>query len=398
MNVNDLIEVRIESVAFGGSGVARIDNFVIFIPFTLPGEIVRAIILKVKSNYAEAKPIEIIDPSLNRIAPKCKYFGVCGGCAYQNIPYKNQLEIKTLQLKELYKQISNKTDLDLHEAVPSSKEWGYRTKIRLKYKKIRGEFKFGYFDHYNNELIDIESCPIASMALNEYLLKVRDNNFEFFKHNRIKAYNLAFIDTFNGVVDNLGKNHEICSAIMDKIFYYNRDSFFQINHSIFELVFLELFDILKKCNAEFNTLLDMFSGVGFFGVMLAEKFKKIIFIEENKTSCSFIRKNINVNNINNKCEIICHSADRAVSLVSSNPDVILLDPPRSGASDISIKQICNFSPKLIVYISCNPGTQFRDSLIFEEVGYNMVYLKPFDFFPHTKHIETIAVFKRKEDL
>jgi len=395
MEIDDIIEVEIESVAFEGKCIAKVDNFVIFFPFVLAKEIIKVKITKIKSSYAEAKLIEIIKPSPLRVTPECSYYESCGSCVYQHIPYEEQLKLKTKQLKELYRQFNGiQPEFPIKNTCPSPKPFNYRTKIRLKYKKIKKRFIFGYFDYYSNKLIDIEQCPIASSALNRYLAEVRDNNFEFFRKQRIKSFNLSFLEGDSGVISNLDKSIEINTKILNKNFIYNRDSFFQINHSIFPSLFEILTSMLKAENIQFNSLLDLYCGVGFFGIIFSDIFKKIQFIESNKISYQYLLKNIELNHINDKSQAIYGAADSAIKQILTSPEVVLMDPPRSGATPSLIQDVIKLTPEIIIYISCNPATQFRDTKLFETSGYKITSLQPFDFFPQTKHIETVALLKR----
>ena len=394
MKPEDIIELKIDSIAFGGAGVGRINDFVVFVPFTLEGEVVKARVLKVKSNYAEAAPVEILSASPDRIQPRCPYFGQCGGCVYQHMPYEKQTELKTRQVREVYRQLTGNDMQAIEETCPSPKPYHYRTKIRMKMKMSKYGTRCGFFDYYDNILLDMEECPIAAENLNQHLKKIRQDNFAFFRERNTRSWNYAFIDAAEGIIDNLGPNLETKVTVGGKTFYYSRDSFFQINHSIFTPLFETIHELLQRENIHFDSFLDLYCGVGFFGVVLSDHFKKVYFIEENKASYKLLLKNIEANGIASKSFPICATADKAVKMLSAEPEVILMDPPRSGSTPESIQQIVSMNPSCVIYISCNPATQFRDALIFEKSGFKLCYAKPFDFFPQTKHIECMAIFKK----
>lgn len=386
--------LTIDSIAFGGFGVARKNDFVIFVPFVMENEQVRVQIKKIKSRYAEAALSEVMVPSPLRIKAPCPYFTRCGGCSYQHIPYQDQLELKKKQVAEVYRQIVGNQMSVLEETCSSPLSYHYRTKIRMKFINNKKGVRFGYFDYFDhNVLLDVDHCHIASKGLNDYLAKVRENDFAFFKDRNIRSYNLAFMETKNTVVDNLGPNQEVETEVLGKHYTHNRESFFQINHSIFPSLFKILVDLIKRFAPQSETLLDLFCGVGFFGILLSDQVKKIDFVEENKVSFRFLLKNIELNSLKSNSEAWCRPAHKAFASLKKHYDIILIDPPRIGASETVVRQIASLSPNLVIYISCNPATQFRDIRYFFNYGLELVYLKPFDFFPQTKHIETIALFK-----
>lgn len=394
MNAGDMIELSIASIAFGGAGVGRVNDFVVFVPFTIPGEKVRAEILKMKPNFAEAKPLAILEPSPLRIQPRCRYFGICGGCVYQHLPYSEQLKLKTAQVREVYRHLTGMETEHILEACPSPKEFAYRTKIRMKLKLSKFRSAMGYFDYYENGLEDVDTCPIASERLNAHLAFIRGNDFDFFRSKNVRSYNYAFMDTGDGIIDNLGPNQETRTDIEGKIFYHTRETFFQINHSIFSDLFREINRLLSDQDIAFDSFLDLYCGVGFFGIALSQYFKKLYFIEENRASFKLLEKNLSANGLTGKSKSFCGSADKAIKMMNELPEVILMDPPRVGATPESVSLIASMNPRVILYVSCNPSTQCRDAKLFAEKGYGLCYIKPFDFFPQTKHIETLAVFKK----
>ncbi len=389
------VTLTIESIAFGGFGVARLDGFVIFVPFVLPGETVEAKILRVKSRFAEATLIKIITPSPERIAAECQYFSKCGGCAYQHMSYEKELDTKSKQIAELYKQITGKKLTVLDTILPSPQALGYRSKIRMKFKRRRTSSIFGFFDQDNNQLLDIENCPLATHRLNQYLTDVRSNDFHFFKTRNTNSFNLAFLEDGEKVVNNIDDNENLHTEILGKHFYYNRNTFFQINHSIFPPLIEFLRTLIRDKVPGVHSLMDIYCGVGFFGILLSDLFEQILFLEENKVSVQFLRKNVEANGLLFKSQIFCESADKILKFHSKPVDCVLLDPPRSGVTKEFVQTLQILRPKSVIYISCNPATQFRDLQWFEEAGFVFTYLKPFDFFPRTKHVETLALLQQR---
>jgi 23S rRNA (uracil1939-C5)-methyltransferase/tRNA (uracil-5-)-methyltransferase len=387
------LTVEIDSVAFGGSGVARVDGLVVFVPFVLPGETVRVRVLKKHKQFAEAMPLAVVEPHPERIAPSCPYFGTCGGCAYQHVPYPVELDIKQGQVMEVFRRLAGETPPPVTAAVPSPLPYGYRTKIRMKFKSGRGAGRFGFFDHYRNALVDIDRCLLAAPPLNAYIERVRSDDFAFFREKRIRSYNLALLEGSGDVVDNLGENRDVRVSVEGARFVYNRNCFFQVNHSIFPALKRTLHSLFDAQGVTGRSMLDLYCGVGFFGILFSDRFERIGFIESNRTSFEYLLRNIEENGIVSRSETHFGPAEQGIAGLSIRPEVILMDPPRSGASAPSIRLAASLKPELIVYVSCNPATQFRDVSVFREAGYRLADLKSLDFFPQTKHIETIALFR-----
>jgi tRNA/tmRNA/rRNA uracil-C5-methylase (TrmA/RlmC/RlmD family) len=392
--VGEEITLTVESIAFGGSGVARWNRFVIFVPFVLPGEIIQAKIDSVKSNFAEASLVKILTPSPERITPECPYFLKCGGCAYQHLPYEKELEIKSKQIAELYKQLTGKILTVLEPILPSPEALGYRKKIRMKFKRRKTEPFFGFFDPKHHQWLDIEKCALATPRLNQYLADIRADDFQFFKTRNIGSFNLAFLEDGKKVVNNFDENTDLHTEVLGKHFHYNRDSFFQINHSIFPSMMVFLQTLIQEKMPGVRSLMDLYCGVGFFGILLSDLFEKLVFLEENKVSVKFLRKNVEVNRLLSKSQIFCEPAEKILKFHTSPVDCLLLDPPRSGVTKEFVQTLQTIRPKFVIYISCNPATQFRDLQWFEALGFSFITLKPFDFFSRTKHVETLALLRK----
>lgn len=471
MKVKDILEVGITSYAFEGKGIARVNlddpeqdlqNFVIFVEKGYPGDLARIQITKKKKNYANAQILEILTPSSERITPKCKFFGTCGGCKQQDMDYSAQLKYKQLQVTETFTQLGGFENFRIEEIVPSKETFFYRNKM---------EFSFGDRRWLLKEEIDIPALIRTDYALglhvpgrfdrvlniDECFLQSHESNgilnftYKFFLDKQTTVYstkthtgflrNLAIRHSYNtkDLMVNLVTSEENSSLLeeyTDKLiklfpsittvvnnitasksgvavgerevvlygegfiydtigsykFRISANSFFQTNTS----QALKLYDTaLNFADLSGNEILyDLYSGAGTIAVYMSSFTKEIHGFESVLESVKNAEQNVIINSVNN---VTSHNVDLYKSFlpyITQNnlpkPDVIVVDPPRNGMHTNTIDDILQLAPSKIVYISCNPATQVRDIKLMTP-KYKLVKIKPVDMFPHTYHIENVAL-------
>lgn len=386
--------MEIESLTNLGQGVARVGNWVVFTTFALPGETVRARVFRNSANYSEADLLEVVTPSPDRVEPQCPLFSQCGGCQYQNLSYKKQLEWKQRQVAELLQRMAgiNHTVDPVH---PSPVTYGYRSKITPHFQKPRdgqmGPIGFLLFGR-RQQLIDVEHCPIASKTINTKLPEIRKECQEkaaFYK----KGATLLLRDSLDGYVCTEGT--EMCEQMVgDLRFSFHAGEFFQNNPHI-------LPDFAKHVRTEalrgggVENLVDAYCGSGLFCLTAAREFKEAVGIEISESSIDWARRNATQNKIEN-CRFIQGDATNIFAEVTFNPDktAVVIDPPRKGSSPEFLDQLINYAPRRIVYVSCNPATQIRDLEHVKE-RYRITRIQPFDLFPQTRHLECVVTLERK---
>jgi len=386
--------LEIESLTNLGQGVARVGNWVVFTTFALPGETVRARVFRNSANYSEADLLEVVTPSPDRVEPQCPLFSQCGGCQYQNLSYKKQLEWKQRQVAELLQRMAgiNHTVDPVH---PSPVTYGYRSKITPHFQKPRdgqmGPIGFLLFGR-RQQLIDVEHCPIASKTINTKLPEIRKECQEkaaFYK----KGATLLLRDSLDGYVCTEGT--EMCEQMVgDLRFSFHAGEFFQNNPHI-------LPDFAKHVRTEalrgggVENLVDAYCGSGLFCLTAAREFKEAVGIEISESSIDWARRNATQNKIEN-CRFIQGDATNIFAEVTFNPDktAVVIDPPRKGSSPEFLDQLINYAPRRIVYVSCNPATQIRDLEHVKE-RYRITRIQPFDLFPQTRHLECVVTLERK---
>ncbi len=384
------IELKIEDLTNLGLGLGRSGGVVVMVAFALPGELVRARIFRNHKNYSEADLLEVLEPSPDRVQPVCPLFGKCGGCQYQHLSYPAQLAWKRKQIGDLVERIGGLSGIEIEPAQGSPMTFGYRSKLTPHYERPRGgEMPIGFvMQGTRNKIIDVERCPIASDAINETLPAVRESLRARMPSLR-RGGTALLRDTLEGVVtDNRAVASEKVGALT---LQFVAGEFFQNNPHA-------LPGLLEYAAAEAEgpeNLVDAYCGVGGFALWAAPRFKRVMGVEISANSISCARANAKINGIEN-CEFIAGKAEAIFSEIpfSGTDAAMIIDPPRSGCDGEFLRQLVEFAPRKLVYVSCGPDTQARDLNYLANNGYKVARIRPFDLFPQTRHIESVATLER----
>ena len=406
--------LKIERLAYGGVAIGRHNGKVVMIKgAVLPGETVEADIDNEKSDYFTASAKKIIESSPDRIEPACKYFGLCGGCNYQHVPYSLQVQLKEEILRDSLKRLA-KTEVELSAPVVNDNPWNYR--LRGKFK-VSGK-KIGFYRENSREVIDIESCPLMAGEINEYLQKARlltggpgvreihitggENpmvlinvparttiNKKDCGHFAMRFLNSGFsgfcIEAGNKIVFRYGSSYSTLDLGGLK-YTVSPEGFFQSHWKLN----LSLVDIIKSSLQPLKDkkILDLYAGAGNFSLPLA-KDARVIAVEENRAAIKDGTRNLKINKIRN-CKFIRSTSENFQA--KDHIDIVILDPPRPGLAKRAMSNVLSLSPERIVYISCNPATFARDLKILLS-KYEVESLRMIDFFPQTYHIEVLAFLR-----
>ena len=386
------LDVRIESLTNEGAGVARVDGWVVFVPFTLAGELVKCRVFRNHKNYSEADFVSVIEPSPNRVTPQCPLFSQCGGCQYQHLSYEEQLLSKQRQVADLLKHMA-KIEHPVRSVIPSPVQYGYRSKITPHFQRPKegGIGAIGFLRaRTRNAMVDVEQCPIAMPELNAQLASVRERaraNSAEFKNGATLLMRAAS----NGV---LTRPDEIAVEDVDGVrFEFQAGDFFQNNPFILPKFVRHAIDEAKATGAKH--LVDAYCGSGLFAISAARDFENVIGVEISETAVKKAAHNAEINSLTN-CRFIAADAQQVFKDVphAGADTVVIIDPPRAGSSPEFLQQLFAFNPKGVVYISCNPATQMRDLVLFTEAGFKLGTVQPFDLFPQTKHLECVMTLSR----
>lgn len=452
MNINDEHIVIIEKMLFGGYALARIDSFPVFIENACAEDKLRVKIIKLNKKYALAEIVEIIKPSQYRIDPVCSLHNICGSCNWQYIDYSEQLRQKQNIVKETIKNITGK-DYNIEEIIPSPLIKEYRCKVQypVGQTKVSKRILTGYYKNNSHELINVKFCPMNKPIISEiteFIKKEAQNllitaydekihkgllrHIVFRQSSDGKNILLIFVINSQTVTTELRKlarivvkkypqitgvcanfNTKKSNVIFDKTsvsiigndFYIDEisgkkykvsaNSFFQVNPYCAELIFNKVKELIAL-NIKNPTVLDAYAGVSSFGIWMSDIASKVVCIEESVSASNDAKENVKLNSLTNVQVINGDAADEFKKLTKEGVkfDISIVDPPRKGCSEDSIKNLTALSKDYIAYISCNVSTLARDMNLLEDYGYIPIYIQPADMFPNTYHIETITLFKK----
>ncbi len=433
-------KVVIEKLAFGGQGIARIEGKVCFVDGVIPGEVVEISIITDKRDYAVGALTRIIEHSPHRITARCPVYVQCGGCQLQHIEYIHQMELKKQIVVDTCKRIGGFEPTI--EGTCSGQVWNYRNKAQLPVANHRG-IRIGYYRTGSHEVVEHESCPINAEAINRTLAALKrrlvgskvsaydEKSHEgTLRHVLIRTgmttgqLHVAFVtkgaelpaDLYSGLeteIDGLvGVSHNVNphrtnramgkdttavrgvefveERILGQVFRFGPSVFFQINTEIAEAMVKAAIELLAPDSSA--ALLDLYAGVGTFGISLAGRVRTVVAIEENGAAVGYGIDNTercgarNVKFIKGRVEDTLEHAGPA--------DVAIVDPPRKGLETVVIDRLGAKGPRKILYVSCNPSTFARDVKHFGAYGYGPGRCFIFDMFPQTYHIETMCLLEK----
>lgn len=363
------LHLEITDLAFGGEGVARVDDFVVFIPFTAPGDVVEAKLTEVKKSFGRAEPVKILKPSPERVEPKCTYFGECGGCQYQHLDYAAQLRWKHRQIGELFRRVGGFDPSVVQPVIPCPNPYHYRNRIlvRSQWNKPAQKLNLGFMRTDCGLVCDIESCAIAEPVLNEAITRWRRNPPP---KGGIKT-----------VLRMEAPGWEV-----------PEHSFFQNNFLLLPELVRVVKDRLRSHGA--RHLVDAYCGVGFFSIEAADAVESFVGVELDVPAIRAARRNQESRGIRNG-SYVAGDTDQVLPSLLARWDpartAVLLDPPRVGCRPPSLEVLRQTGPGQILYVSCHPATLARDLKILCADGrYRLVTVLPLDMFPQTQHVECVA--------
>ena len=388
LKVGEVIEVQIGPVAHGGHFVARYNGQVIFVRHGITDELAKIKITSVSSKIAHADVIEVTKPSEHRVLPPCKYAGSCGGCDFQHIEINAQREYKSAIVKEQFLRIG-KMDLDALgfdlkvQALEPTNGLHWRTRMDFAVSPQGG---IGFFGARSNEVVEIKDCLIADERMNVAELSGRSWKSD-------ARVEVAVSSTNEISVMRSGRSISGPTQIVEQVggnsFKISPVSFWQSHKAAPVELTKAVLALLGVKNGD--NVCDLYSGVGLFAAAILKEVGDrgfVTLIESDKTAVIDARK-IFLNKENVK--ILQGLVAQQLPIVK-RADLILLDPPRTGAGEIVIQQMVKFRPRKIVYVACDPAALARDAKTLEESGYKLDHIQAFDLFPMTQHIECVAGF------
>jgi len=393
---SEILEVDIEKIVPGGYGLGYAKGLTVFVPLASEGDKLKVRVYKRSAQTAFAEIVKIKEPSKIRQKPICQYFGECGGCDFQHLPYSIQLEKKVEIIRDCLRRVG-KIQFNEITIIPSEQALGYR--LRAQWHIDVESRRVGYFRRNSNNVVDVETCPILAPKLQEFLSNFRSQAIYWsFRANK-KIHIEVATDGKNLSVfseDFPTKANDLLIKVGAEEYFFSSKVFFQANRFLLEkLIKTALEDVSGQM------ALDLYCGVGFFTLPLARRFKKVLAIEENAEAVEFAIKNAKVAGLENiefftnkTGEFLSKKVDELVGKTSEKFDFVLLDPPRTGTEKKVIGELLRLEPKNICYVSCDPATLARDLRKLLE-KYDLISITAIDLFPQTHHVEAVAKLQRR---
>jgi 23S rRNA (uracil1939-C5)-methyltransferase len=431
----DQLELEIDSLAFGGRGVARVDGLVVFVAGALPGDRVRAEVTKKKRRFAEARTVELLQPAEDRVADSCVHEGEpCPGAPWQGLPYERQLAHKEEQVAEALARIGGLERYELDPIVPALEQWRYRNKLEYSFGEVDGEPTLGFHARGRwDRIVGVEDCRLASEAGNAARNEIRD----WARRETIPAYDKR---TREGVLRNLvvreGRRtgqiqtrlvtsparfakppvdlhtaiegdsggtdgptgalgeerlrEQLCGLELE----ISHGAFFQTNTEMAERLYGVAAELAGLSGGE--RLFDLYCGIGTIGLTMARDAGEVWGLEIVAEAIADAERNAKLNGIGN-ARFLSGSARTGVRPLvekAGKPDVVVIDPPRAGLSQKIVRRLIECDAKRIVYVSCNPTTLAPNAAQLTEAGYRLTRVRPVDMFPQTPHIECVALLEK----
>ncbi len=405
-------DVRIDRLVYGGDALGKLpDGRVVFVPYAIPGELVRLRLLEDKPQRATATLVEVLEPSPDRITPRCVHFSTCGGCHYQQMSYPAQLKAKSDIVREQLERIGGLRGIADIENHASPEPWYYRNTIQF---HITPNGKLGFQIGHTNQPFAISECHLPEEAVNRLwpqievepilglervslrmgsgeemmlILKSSDPQAMEFSVENLPV-SVVQVGPYGSIV--LAGSEYVMMEVLGRQFRVSASSFFQVNTLQAEAVVRYLMDHLLISSE--MSVVDAYCGVGLFSAFLAPKVKRLTGIEVSPIACEDFSANLDEFE-----QVELYEAPVADVLlnVDFHADLIIMDPPRAGLGAKAVKGIISQGATHLAYVSCDPATLARDGKQLTEGGYSLSSISVFDMFPQTYHIESISLWEKK---
>ena len=438
----DILELTIDTLAHGGNGVARKEGYVVFVAGGFPGDRVKAEVGKAKKAYAEARVVEVVEPSPDRVEP----FADHPGAPWQVLPYEKQLAVKTEQVEDALRRIGRLEEFEIEPIIPAVEQWRYRNKVEFSFgADANGDLVCGFHAPGRwNDIVPMTDCKLVSERVNElreqvlrfvkgYMPWDRKDHRGFLRNLVIREGRRSgqtqvrlitspgkldvdgLIDavdadglwwtqtadlgesTYGGETTLLKGAPQLVDSINDLDFLISPEAFFQTNTDMAEKLYSVALDYAAVGAHE--KVFDLYSGIGTIALSMATRARQVVGLEIVAPAVADAIANAKLNDIQNAN---FYAGDARLALRElvereGKPDVAIIDPPRAGLSAKIVRRIVEAAPKRIVYVSCNPTTLAPNAAQLVEAGYRLVKVRPVDMFPQTPHIECVALLEAGPD-
>lgn len=451
MKKNDELNLSISGQGHTGEGIGKVDGYPLFVEFALPGEEIKARVLKTNKSYGFAKLLEVEKASSHRVEPPCPYYYRCGGCHLMHSDYEGQLIFKKNRVRDSLERIGRITHVDVEDTVGMRTPFRYRNKVQIPLGRVDGKFVAGFYAQRSHRIVDIRSCIVQHEEADEVLEVLRQwaetydvstyhqdlsvNPQGILRHLMVRKgfrtgdlmvvlvvtkkevpyleellRKLKVLSGFQSLILNINdaetnvvlgrENHVIYGKefIEDYIgsfkFKISPHSFFQVNPKQTEVMYGKALEYADLTGNE--TVFDCYCGAGTISLFLSQKAKKVYGIEIVPHAVEDAKVNASINGVDNVEFFLGKSEEVIVDLMERgiSADVVVVDPPRKGCDRSLLESIAKIRPEKIVYVSCDPGSLGRDLGILETLGFRTEKVTPIDNFPQSYHVETVVLMSR----
>jgi 23S rRNA (uracil1939-C5)-methyltransferase len=409
----ETLDVQLTAMAHGGAALGRHGGQVIFVPYAIPGERVRVEIAEEHARWAQARLLQVLEPSPHRIDPPCPYFGQgqCGGCHWQHIAYDAQAEFKREVVIDQLARVGGLRDVKVQDTIGAAEPWSYRNHVQF---SVSPDGQLGFLRSDSHDIIPVKECLIIDPLLDDlwaaldmewpqlYRLSLRCGSatgdlMAIFELDHYEDFDIevdfsvsCVLLLADGEVVIMMGNPYLVEQVAGRDYRVSAGSFFQVNTAGAEALVALVRDYLTPRGDE--TLVDLYCGVGLFGLSLAGQVRRVIGVESDSSAAADLRHNAQgLAHV----ELVEEAAEKALSRIGGPVELVVLDPPRAGTGAQVIGEIAQLSPRRIVYVSCDPATLARDAGHLVEAGYRLEEVQPVDLFPQTYHVESVALFVRR---
>jgi tRNA/tmRNA/rRNA uracil-C5-methylase (TrmA/RlmC/RlmD family) len=382
------MRLTIEKIVHGGFGLARHDSGVVFVSDALPGEVIEAELVAPRGGCQHARVIEILHPSPLRRSPPCIHAGECGGCDWQHIQPDAQSQFKQDIFLDCLRRLG-RMELSCEIECISGPELGYRHRAQFKQEPTSGAV--GFFARGTNQVVAIKHCPLLVDELNRLLQTLQSPPSTLPSH-------CSSLSVLAGSDGSIASSPPLASLtqptttirVGDHCFDVEGSSFFQQNRFL-----LKDLGLWAEGELGGELAIDLFGGLGFFGVLLAKRFQKLLLVERESSLVAMARKNFAANGIDHAQALAATAELFFARTPGKRPDALIVDPPRSGLTRQVREGIARLAPQTIVSIACDPATQARDVGFFvNQCGYRICRAAVFDLYPNTHHLESALLLRR----
>ena len=415
--VGQTLEVTAERLGFGGFAVARHDGLAVFVPFAAPGDRVRVEVTEVQKNFVRSKLLELLAPGPNRVTPRCRHFGECGGCQFQHVDYATQVAAKAEFLRDALVRTGG-FDWPQPVVVHHAEPWGYRVRTQLKVYSTSGERadgshgrmqkrvrraqvaaavaadeaqgiralpRLGFHRAFTHDVLDVHECPVLAPELEQGLPAVREaiadlprKDWPYQIDGACGTGGASWAPDLPGMRKDLVEHR-----VLGFRYLIEPESFFQGNRHLVETL------VQGALGDERGELaFDLYAGVGLFTLPLSKRFARVVSVEDERRAATLGRVNVKTNG----CDNVSYLRSTTEVFLRDNkerPDLVLMDPPRLGAKP-AIPMLLQLRARRMVYVSCDPQTMARDLRQLVDGGYTLEQVEGHDMFPQTFHVEAVA--------